>query len=130
MSPRLINWWRRRRWTTPRYARIIYYDRRADLPTTVEPRTIAIVGSPKRPKWAIFSCPCGTGHEIALNLASARRPVWTVRVDDGRATIHPSVDSEIDLLRCHFWVRDGRVSWARDVEVESPERAASARRGT
>ncbi|WP_375341732.1 DUF6527 family protein [Patulibacter defluvii] len=114
VTSRLIDWWRRRRWTAPRYVQVAYCDSRADLPTDLKRRTIAIVGSPDRPKWAIFACPCGTGHDIALNLAPTRRPAWTVNVGHGRATLHPSVDSVTDERRCHFWVRNGRVSWARE----------------
>ena len=50
--------------------RAIHVGGRPDLPRPLNPRCLYLVGEP--PKWAIFRCPCGTGHQIDLNLAHAR----------------------------------------------------------
>ena len=49
--------------------RAIHVGGRADLPRRLNPRCLYLVGAPL--KWAIFRCPCGTGHQIDLNLAHA-----------------------------------------------------------
>src|SRR4051794_871231 len=78
-------------------------------------RRIMLVGSKAAPKWAIFECPCGTGHEIMLNLDRRRRPAWQMRSSFIRgATVQPSVDSIQDHLRCHYFIRRGRVKWTKE----------------
>lgn len=67
-----------------------------------------IVGSP--PKWAVMACPCGHNHRIDLNLAHGDRAQWYVE-GRKRPSISPSVDVKDPGRRCHFWVRDGRISW-------------------
>jgi hypothetical protein len=114
MKTRLIDWWRRRRWTSARYSRTVFYDRQEHLPSVLPRRAVAIIGSVERPKWAVFACPCGHGHNISINLSRRRLPYWTFE-DEGRGpTMHPSIDAKDPERRCHFWVREGRVRWAID----------------
>lgn len=105
-----IDWWRRHRWTQPRYTRVRTYESRTDVPRKLPRRTLAIISG--RPGWVILECPCGTGHERIELLMSPRagHPSWRLTTDDNGPTIHPSVDY-VDGRRCHFWVRDGRVRW-------------------
>ncbi len=121
MKDRVIDWWRRRRWTKARYSRLAYFSGRSEAPELPSRRTLAIVGSPDRPKWAVFACPCGYGHSIVVNLSSTRRPAWRLRVEEGGPSLHPSVDSLTDGRRCHFWLRVGRVHWATDDYVSAQE---------
>jgi Family of unknown function (DUF6527) len=75
-------------------------------------RRIVLAGPKAAPKWAIFDCPCGTGHEIMLNLNPQRRPHWRVRTGLLRCvTVSPSVDSTHEDMRCHYFIRRGRVEW-------------------
>jgi hypothetical protein len=114
MRHRLIDWWRRRRWTSARYPDLNYVASRSDVAELPARRTVMVVGSPERPKWAVFACPCGHGHGIAVNLSPARLPAWSLTDGDHGPTLYPSVDSVTDGRRCHFWLRDGRVHWAHD----------------
>lgn len=121
LKDRVIDWWRRRRWTKARYSRMAYFSGRSEAPELPPRRTLAVVGSPTRPKWAVFACPCGHGHSIALNLSSTRRPAWRLVVEDGEPSLHPSVDSLTDRRRCHFWLRDGHVHWVADIDLPSQD---------
>lgn len=114
MIDRLVDWWRRRRWTTACYPDVTYFSSRSEVPELPSRRELAVVGSPERPKWAIFVCPCGHGHAIAVNLSPARRPSWRLEEGEGGPSLHPSVDSLTDERRCHFWLREGRIQWVRD----------------
>ncbi|MFI1163317.1 DUF6527 family protein [Streptomyces sp. NPDC020801] len=64
------------------------------------------------PAWAAFTCPCGTGHQVLLNLSPARRPRWQLSGSRSAPTLHPSVDVIDNGYRCHFWIRRGRLQWA------------------
>jgi hypothetical protein len=109
----LVNWWRRRRWTTPRYVGVRLYATRNEVPAKMNPRIVALVGTADRLKWAIFDCPCGRGHEIALSLQTTHGPHWQLYESSGEPTFCPSVDS-VTAYRCHFFLRDGRVCWVHD----------------
>lgn len=117
MKDRVIDWWRRRRWTKARYSRLAYFSGRSEAPVLPPRRTLAIVGSPDRPKWAVFACPCGHGHSIVVNLSSTRGPVWRLKVEEGGPSLHPSVDALTGERRCHFYLRKGHVHWAADDDV-------------
>lgn len=119
MRDRVIDWWRRRRWTKARYPLLAYFSSRSEAPELPRRRTLAVVGSPNRPKWGVFACPCGHGHAIAVNLSCTRRPVWRLKVERGGPSLHPSVDSLTDERRCHFYLRNGRVYWASDGNIPS-----------
>lgn len=107
---RPLDWWRR--WRNRRFKAVIYYENRRDLPARVARHTIAVVGTQERPKWAVFECPCGRGHQITLNLSPARLPYWQLEGDGRAPSLRPSVDS-YSPYRCHYWIRRGRVRWVR-----------------
>lgn len=110
---RLIDRWRRIVPGHPRIRRTIFYASHAELPDTLPRRQLSLVGGDHRSaKWAVFACPCGTGHRIAVPLSGQRSATWRVTVDaTGRPTLWPSIDSHADR-RCHFWLRNGKVHWA------------------
>lgn len=105
-----IDWWRRRHWTQPRFVHVRMYESRADVPRRLPRRAVAVVTG--QPGWAIFECPCGTGHERIELLLTPRNglPSWDLTADDAGPSIRPSVDY-VDGRRCHFWLREGRVRW-------------------
>lgn len=73
---------------------------------------VVLVGTPKRTAWAVFDCPCRTGHRLMLNLDTTRYPVW--RIESTRPlTIRPSIDGSTPERRCHFFVHNGKISWAK-----------------
>lgn len=109
---RLIDWWRRRRFTEPRIDQVRWYASQADLPASLPRHELAVVGDSVRPKWAVLECPCGAGHRLQVNLSPHRQPCWRVILDAGvELGLYPSVDFDAPERRCHFWLRDGRVQW-------------------
>lgn len=112
MKARLVDFWRRLRWTRPRIDRVVFYPSRADAPEEIPRHTIAVIGSEKLPKWAILECPCGRGHQLAISLSEQHRPFWRLAAHSANnPSLSPSIDSQ-SPYRCHFWLSDGRVHWA------------------
>lgn len=73
--------------------------------------TLYIVGDPGYAWCAVFTCPCGCGEEVVLNLLSDVRPRWEVTAKGNLvASVKPSV-RRIRGCRSHFWIRRGRVEW-------------------
>jgi hypothetical protein len=84
-----------------------------EIPARLPRNGAVLIGTAAHPKWLAFDCPCRTGHRIMLNCDPARRPHW--RIDSHRRlNIVPSVDSRRPVLRCHYFVRKGRVQWVKD----------------
>jgi hypothetical protein len=97
---------------TAQIPRAVAVGRRTDLPPRLHPSRLYLVGTPV--KWAVFRCPCGTGHQIDLNLTHGGRPRWTITLDpQHRPSLRPSVDVRADR-RCHFWLTAGEVRWCQD----------------
>lgn len=90
-----------------------YYEERHDLPEVPRANEIAVAGTREFPKWLLIDCPCGHGHTILLPLSTRMQPHWSLRIDEGgRPSVRPSVDrNRYEGVRCHFWIRDGRVHW-------------------
>ncbi len=81
-----------------------------EVPSHIARRGAVVVGDPGREKWIAFECPCGSGHRILLNLDGARRPAW-ILVAENPLSLHPSVDAAENGVRCHFFLRGGRINW-------------------
>jgi hypothetical protein len=79
---------------------------------------VFIVGAESSPKWVVLGCPCGCGDKIEVNLQRSRRPVWMLREKGGKITLDPSLWVSKEKCGSHFWIRDGRVIWARDFLTE------------
>ena len=74
-------------------------------------RGVVLVGTRDRATWAVFDCPCRTRHRLMVNLDSARYPFW--RIESRKPlSIRPSIDDITTQRRCHFTIRDGKLSWA------------------
>ena len=85
-----------------------------EVPDRIPVRRAFLVGIPPNWKWLVFDCPCRTGHRIMLNLDRGRRPHWTIQVSRlRRITVSPSIDYRGSNRSCHYFIRDGRVVWAR-----------------
>jgi len=114
LKNRIIDWWRRQQRTVPRIDTIEYYERQSEAPISIPRQTLAIIGKGEHLKWAMFECPCGTGHKIMINLAASRSPHWRLASDKGIPSLLPSIDYQDDHGRCHFWLRAGRVEFTPD----------------
>lgn len=106
-----ISWWE---WLPFWRWRVIGQAGSADnVPDQLPRNAVALVSDVGRTKWIVFDCPCRTGHRIMLNADPARRPHWTLNQVQ-RLTIYPSIDYRGSERRCHYFVRNGRIEWARD----------------
>ena len=84
-----------------------------EVPQQLPHRGVVLVGSGAlgQATWAVFDCPCGTGHRIMVNLVRARRPFW--RIESPRPlSIYPSIDIITAEGRCHFVIHYGKLRWA------------------
>jgi Family of unknown function (DUF6527) len=85
-----------------------------EIPMKLPRNAAVLVVSGKKLKWLAFDCPCHRNHRILLNLDTQRFPHWRVRRDKlGRLTISPSVNALERGTRCHYFIRNGRIAWAR-----------------
>lgn len=84
-----------------------------EVPERLPHKGVVLVGVPDRSTWAVFDCPCRTGHRLMVNLDKGRRPAWDIE-HHRRLTIRPSIDDVTPERRCHFLVRRGRITWASD----------------
>ena len=106
-----IAWWQ---WLPLWRWRIVGGTESADeVPDRLPRNAVTLVGDPRRAKWIIFDCPCRTGHRIMLNADTGRKPYWTLNPAP-RLTISPSVDYRGTERRCHYFIRDGKIIWAKD----------------
>lgn len=115
---RFRQWWRRRR-RSHAFAGVAYRDHTADPAPDYTAGKLVIIGPPEMAKWLRFSCPCGCGEILALNLMPNHAPRWSVEPHpDGTLTVFPSVDAT--TCKSHFWIRRSKIVW---VDERQPARA-------
>lgn len=83
-----------------------------DIPEKLPRNAVVLVGDPQRLKWLAFDCPCRTGHRIMVPLDQAAKPHWSI-ARENPLTVSPSFDSRMKNRNCHFFIRNGRIEWAR-----------------
>lgn len=106
-----IRWWH---WFPRRTWRVVGQVEAADrVPAKIPRNGIILSGPAEAPTWLAFDCPCRTGHRVLVNLDRRRRPYWSL-VQRTPLSIWPSFDVLGTERRCHFVVRDGRVSWVHN----------------
>jgi len=106
-----IAWWK---WLPFQRWRIVGEAESADeVPDRMPRNGVALVGELDRAKWIVFDCPCRTGHRIMLNADAGRKPYWTLN-QVKPLTISPSIDFRGSHRRCHYFIRSGRIVWAKD----------------
>jgi len=64
LANRLTDWWRRRQLSAPRIDSVMCFEMQHEAPTSIPRHTLILIGTEQHPKWAVFECPCGTGHKI------------------------------------------------------------------
>lgn len=72
----------------------------------------------QRYRTAAHCCCCGCGSEVVTPLGPAD---WTLEVDNGAITLHPSVGNWSLPCRSHYLIRQGKVVWARDMHRDEIE---------
>lgn len=107
-----IKWWQWLPWPWHRWRVVGRVSAGDEVPDRLPRRGVLLVGDVTRPAWAAFDCPCEEGHRLMVNLDKSRRPAW--RVESIRPlSILPSIDDITSRRRCHFFIRDGQIAWAR-----------------
>lgn len=67
-------------------------------------------------------CACGCGNEVILALNPAQ---WRfVKHEDGKASLHPSINNLAFPCRSHYWVRRGQVDWYPRLTASAARRAS------
>lgn len=91
-----------------------------DLPDQLSKHRVYLVGEQGEAWQAALLCPCGCDAHIQLSLVDRDDPSWRATVHrDGLVTLHPSI-WRIKGCRAHFYVRRGRIAWARATGIALP----------
>jgi len=64
---------------------------------------------------AVHLCCCGCGNRVVTPLNPAQ---WNVTFDGETVSLSPSVGSHDLACASHYWIRRGRVRWARQWDEE------------
>lgn len=84
-----------------------------DAPDVFEDKNIYLIGE-SQPWVASFLCPCGCKEVVSLSLIPTDRPRWKVSINKSNLiTLHPSI-RRIKGCRSHFFIREGRLLWAKN----------------
>lgn len=106
-----IRWWQ---WLPFfRWRIVAVVDAADNVPKRLPRNGAVLVGPRTRPKWIVFDCPCRGGHRVMLNTDRVRSPYWSTTIK-GALTISPSVSYDHPARRCHYFVRNGRISWVHE----------------
>ncbi len=82
-----------------------------DVPDKCADKTIYIVGDPDAPQYAVFSCPCGCGRTVELNLNAAASPCWSIKFHlSGTISFSPSIWRKSGC-NSHFYLVRNKVRW-------------------
>lgn len=92
-----------------RYSGVKVVERVSDIPINTG-SLIFVVERNGRRQWAIFDCPCRTGHRLTVSLRSDDHPHWSASWRGASVSLHPSLWLR-DACRSHFWIRDNKVKW-------------------
>lgn len=58
---------------------------------------------------AVHLCACGCGVETITPFKDPHG--WSLKTDDGKVTLHPSIGNMAFPCGSHYWVRDGKIVW-------------------
>lgn len=68
---------------------------------------------------AVHKCACGCGDEVVTPLGPTD---WSIQIDNGGATLDPSIGNWSFACRSHYYIHDGRVVWAGHMSRRQIER--------
>lgn len=72
-----------------------------------------------RYKTAVHKCACGCGEEVVTPLGPTD---WSILIENGTATLYPSIGNWSFACRSHYFVRKGKVVWAGQMSRQQIER--------
>jgi hypothetical protein len=76
-------------------------------------------------KTAVHKCACGCGEEVVTPLS----PIdWSIQIENGTVTLDPSIGNWSFSCRSHYFIRRGRVVWARRMSRRQVERGRAPER--
>ena len=53
-------------------------------------------------------CACGCGQKVVL---SVKPQDWSIKINDGKATLYPSIGNRLFDCKSHYFIRDGQIVW-------------------
>jgi hypothetical protein len=105
------NWFKKPSIKAPEYDKIQYVSSISDVPKKLD-KTIFIVRSGDRYKWAVFKCPDNCGNRVEVNLMESKYPFWRLEIKRKKVTLEPSVI--VESCHSHFCLINSKVVWAID----------------
>lgn len=107
---KLVRWFKKQKEPPQHFQKVHVVSVMSAIPNDLG-QDIYIVEKHHRKMWAVFDCPCGTGHRLVVNLARSNRPFWEISVRKNKASLWPSLWLK-GFCDGHFWIRNSRVYWA------------------
>jgi hypothetical protein len=92
-----------------KYSGLQVVERVSDIPDHTKALIYIVLRSGVH-QWAVFECPCCTGHKITVNLRKHDHPHWTATKSGPAISLHPSLWFH-EGCKSHFWIKDNRVRW-------------------
>jgi hypothetical protein len=89
-----------------------------EIPNELQPGLVYIS---IRYSMMLHLCACGCGAETVTPLQPDN---WSFTYDGATVTLSPSIDNYSYPCQSHYWIKNGKVRWAR---TSTPEEIASAR---
>lgn len=82
------------------------------VPRQLEPDTLYVS---IRFATVIHQCCCGCGMRMVTPLSPSQ---WSVTFDGQTISLHPSIGNWSSPCRSHYWIRENKVIWARDITAD------------
>ena len=76
----------------------------------------------ERYRTAAHNCCCGCGQEVVTPLTPAD---WSLRIDNGSVTLHPSIGNWSFPCQSHYWIRRNMVIWSGALSQREIDRVRS-----
>lgn len=94
--------------------------RMEELPETLDPTLVYVLGQGNNVWFVAMICPCGCGATLQMSLLPEAKPRWRLHDhQDGTISLYPSIWHRIGC-RSHFVLRRGRVEWCKTDIWPSP----------
>lgn len=71
-----------------------------------------------RYKTVVHKCACGCGEEVVTPLGPTD---WSIQIENGTATLYPSIGNWSFACRSHYFMRKGSVIWAGQMSHQQIE---------
>lgn len=107
-----ISWWQRLYLPWRKWRIVLKVASGSDIPENLPYKGVILVKSSQYLTWLAFDCPCRIGHRVMLNLDTQRKPSWTL-TNIKPLTVSPSIDELGPNRHCHYFIKNGRIKWAK-----------------